>query len=423
MFVTVVRPKMNSKIVLCCDGTWCGKATGTYDSNVKILANTIAEHNLVDGQAHPRPDGHATVCYFEGVGVDGTFEDYLVNGAIAEDIRAKCIEAYKFLVEEFVPGKKIWMIGFSRGAYTVRCVAGMINNFGIVNNEGVTDQTLNDLCNTVYLMYRSRDPLYAPKGASALEFRQAYSYGYDYPPIEFMGLFDTVGSLGIPKIDPEVSLSYDFYDQNVSSEVEHVFQGIVTHDRLFAFEPCFARRSPDSHAAQPVEVWFPGAHYDIGRVQFVPLRRGISLEGALRFFQERTNIAGLNIDFTEEYSRDAFEWMAKRIQSIDDGMFNVDPAVAYNAYVIPHHLLLFNPLTKNAYDELYNRIKLIPFVDSIFGKQVIRDRHIPIYNESSFYSSNNLPRQNEYLSGTSGNVSRAFDVRESIEFSPIGWTQ
>lgn len=205
--------------------------------------------------------------------------------------------------------------------------------------------------------------------------------------------------------------------------MEHVFQGLVTHDRLFAFEPCFARRSPGSHAAQPVEVWFPGAHYDIGRVQFVPLRRGISLEGALRVFQERTNIAGLNIDFTEEYSRNAFEWMVRCIQSIDDEMFNVGPAVAYNAYVIPPRLLLFKPLTKNAYDELYRRVKLIPFVDSIFGKQVIRDRHIHIYSKSSFYSSNNLPRQNEYLSGPSGNVSRAFDVRENIGFSPIKWTE
>lgn len=147
MFVTVVRPKMNSKIVLCCDGTWCGKATGTYDSNVKILANTIAEHNLVDGQAHPRPDGYATVCYFEGVGVDGTFEDYLVNGAIAEDIRAKCIEAYKFLVEEFVPGKKIWMIVmplYIRCITTKECVSGCqysvrptstrINSFSLIIN-------------------------------------------------------------------------------------------------------------------------------------------------------------------------------------------------------------------------------------------------------------------------------------------------
>ena len=59
----------------------------------------------------------------------------------------------------------------------------------------------------------------------------------------------TTRSLGIPKIDPGVSLSYDFYDQNISTEVEHVFQALATHERLFAFEPCFPRRKELNRSA------------------------------------------------------------------------------------------------------------------------------------------------------------------------------
>lgn len=408
---------MVSKVVVCCDGTWCGEATGTSTTNVKIIASAIAGEGLASGVSVTRLDGYATVCYFEGVGVGGTIWEYIVNGAIAEDIRDKVIEAYKFVVKEFSPGKKVWMVGFSRGAYTIRCVAGMINNIGIINRHGLSEVVLDDLCHTAYYMYRSRDSQYAPHGTCAQEFKMAYSHDYDYPPIEFMGLLDTVGSLGVPKIDPGTSLSYDFHDQNVSNEVQHVFQALATHDRLFAFEPCFARRRSNT-AVQPVELWFPGAHYDIGRVQFIPFRRGRSVEGALRFVQSKTNVLGLNVCFTQEYSRNVCEWMARCIYGVDNNVLNLP------AFVVPPlPPLLSPPLFKNAYDMLYDKVRWIPFVDSVFGKQVLRDRHVPIYRASLFYANaagNADPES--FLSVPSQNRSRTFDVRQStIAIRPITW--
>ncbi len=421
---------MAQKIVLCCDGTWNGKATGTPDTIVKIFANTIAGQNLNDGIPVGGPN-EPRVVYFEGVGVDGTITDHLVDGAIAEDIRTKCIEAYKFLVAEFVPGKKIWTLGFSRGAYTTRCVAGMINNIGIVNNANLLPEQLDDLCDIAYYIYRSEDPEYAPGGTFATDFKNRYSHALNYPPIEFMGLLDTVGSLGVPKINSGLSLSYDFYDQNISTEVEHVFQALGTHDRLFAFEPCFARRnisnlpvvprSAGGTVRQPVEFWFTGAHYDVGRVRFVPLRQGFSVEGALRFVQSHTNIARLNVSFTEAYSRKVFDWMAGCMNGIDQNILHGNHVAEYDMHIIGDPFFAFSPLRLNAYDELYNRVKWIPFVDSILGRQVLRDRHIPISRPATFYSQNGQPDVLNFRSGILGHRSRAFDVYEATTLNPVIW--
>ena len=79
------------------------------------------------------------------------------------------------------------------------------------------------------------------------------------------GLLDTVGALGVPKITPGVDLSYEFYDQDVSWEVQTVCQALATHDRMSLFTPCFVRRSAkkkhDFYQGTQYnieEVWFPG---------------------------------------------------------------------------------------------------------------------------------------------------------------------
>ncbi len=69
------------------------------------------------------------VKYYEGIGLAGSFQDYIVNGAIADDIAAACTAAYRFIATQFEEGSEVWMFGLSRGAHTVRSVCGMINNW------------------------------------------------------------------------------------------------------------------------------------------------------------------------------------------------------------------------------------------------------------------------------------------------------
>ena len=209
-----VMGKITRKIALFCDGTWCGEATGTH-TNVKILAECFANTaNLSSGQPHRR-DG-LVVVYFDGLGCVGTFSDYVTNGALATDVGMACIDTYAAIVTHFRSPEEgpseVWLFGLSRGAYTVRSVCGMINNWGILSNSKILAAAGNDetaskytsqLCSTVYAQLRSPDEVYKPKNDFARQFKQTYCYDLEKAPlpVKFMGLFDTVGALGVPRID------------------------------------------------------------------------------------------------------------------------------------------------------------------------------------------------------------------------------
>jgi uncharacterized protein (DUF2235 family) len=124
------------KLVVLCDGTWCGRETDT-ESNIQHLARMIGIDMTIDtgpDDIHildARGDS-VQARYADGVGLGSTFLDYLFNGATGNDIAEQCTEAYKYIVENYTTEHEIWMFGLSRGAFAVRCVAGMINNCGIV---------------------------------------------------------------------------------------------------------------------------------------------------------------------------------------------------------------------------------------------------------------------------------------------------
>lgn len=89
-----------------------------------------------------------------------------------------------------------------------------------------------------------------------------------------MGLFDTVGSLGIPTFTGGLGLNYpEFYDEVVSSAVQQVCHLVSIHDRLWAFQPCLARRKGGKRVGIH-EEWIPGCHYDLGRQRFRFWRSG-----------------------------------------------------------------------------------------------------------------------------------------------------
>jgi uncharacterized protein (DUF2235 family) len=110
------------KLVVLCDGTWCGRETDT-ESNIQHLARMIGIDMTID----TGPDDIHTLSargdlvqarYANGVGLGSTFLDYLFNGATGDDIAKQCTEAYKYIVENYTTEHEIWMFGLSRGAFT-----------------------------------------------------------------------------------------------------------------------------------------------------------------------------------------------------------------------------------------------------------------------------------------------------------------
>jgi len=282
-----------TKVMVFCDGTWCGQLTGT-NTNVKILADAVANKPVTSGV--PFKYGNIVGCYFDGEGVEGGFADYILDGAIGGRIKEDCLEAYKFLMREFEKRNghcEAWLIGLSRGSYTVRCVAGMINNCGLISAEtmGTLDPHELDLVvQRAYGYYRDRTERYKPDTPYMQEWRRRHSRTTRRPPVKFMGLFETVGSLGIPALNPGAGVDYygelNFYGKAeegasaVSGEVERVYQALAVHDRCSVFNPCHVKRDKQNDdfsynkgckvvEYKTEELWFPGAHYDLGRQKFM----------------------------------------------------------------------------------------------------------------------------------------------------------
>lgn len=272
------------RVVVLCDGTWCGKNTNTR-SNIFYLASMMG----IDMTRRPAELITPEVCaiYFDGVGMSGDFMSYLWNGALGLQARTECMKVYDFIVKHSVwdasKSTEIWLFGISRGAYIVRSVGGMINNCGIVK-----DSTNDSLISDVYRMYRSPYPQHHPSSEESKDFRRKASYDVK-TPIKFMGLFDTVGSLGVPQFNYNEGSGFDwpqFHDEYVSSAVGKVYHAMALHDRFWAFQPFLAFRK-EKHDVNPdlqiQQRWFPGCHYDLARQEFQFLREGGSTLERLLF--------------------------------------------------------------------------------------------------------------------------------------------
>ncbi|KAJ9621638.1 hypothetical protein H2203_007127 [Taxawa tesnikishii (nom. ined.)] len=273
-----------TRLFIFCDGTWCGRDTQTT-TNIHLLARMVGLNpNGPDSERELYNEEHAFKArYFDGIGLGSSFLAYLFNGATANDIGTMCEQVYTYIVRNYEPGAEIWMFGLSRGSYTVRCVGGMINNCGIINRNlfgsGSGDE-LESLCKAVYRIYCSPYEEDKPQSKQTGDFRKAVSWDVK-TPIKFLGLLDTVGSVGIPTLEAGNGPVYPtLWDQVVSSEVENVYHAVSLHDRLSLFQPCLTQRNKFSHT-KIYECWFPGCHYDLGRQKFNFFRAGAAARKAV----------------------------------------------------------------------------------------------------------------------------------------------
>jgi hypothetical protein len=407
---------MIKKIIVLCDGTWCGNITGTI-SNIKIIADLISNKNYKKNNTFI--NDNIIGQYFEGIGIEGNFSEYIINGAMALDIKKECIKVYNFIVDNFDNNSEIWMFGLSRGAYTIRCVAGMINNCGILDKSKSNEEDRdNILFEEIYKIYRSKNKNDKPNSIETIKFKNKFSHITNKPPIKFMGLLDTVGSLGIPKIKSGLYLEYEeFYDQNVSGEVQNVYQALSIHDRLSLFEPCFIRRNKldnqfiynygknknnaDFINYNTKEVWFPGAHYDIGRQRFVFTRKYNNffeklIHNILNYF----NI--FVIEPNNEYADYVLKWMIELIKETDSSLLKKT-----NEQKLKNELIFSGDI----YDKFMNIIKLIIghflriFFIQILNQQLLRDRRIVPYYDANFC---NCPKK--YLKSSNKYKSKTYDT-------------
>lgn len=171
------------------------------------------------------------------------------------------------------------IFGFSRGAYTARAIAGLIGDIGLLTKEG-----LPYLAEVFRDVQHQHDPHYRPKNPD-LPFRDKPSFSdpaYNRElvrrglthldvPIKVVGVWDTVGALGTPKIgwlqrsglQSRSMKELAFYDTSISDSVEYAFQALALDERRFAFQPSLWEKHEGNRTTLR-QVWFPGAHANIG---------------------------------------------------------------------------------------------------------------------------------------------------------------
>jgi uncharacterized protein (DUF2235 family) len=175
---------MPKNIVICCDGT--GNEVNTNLSNVLKLYRIL------------RKDEDQLVFYDPGIGTLSSNDAWsrLKNEAkvifgllTGYGLDQNILDAYGFLVDHYIEGDQVYLFGFSRGAYTVRVLAGLLQLVGLLGPE---QKNLNSYGLTAYKTAAERDQF-------EVAWRFARVLSTKRTPIQFLGVWDTVSSIIIPR--------------------------------------------------------------------------------------------------------------------------------------------------------------------------------------------------------------------------------
>lgn len=237
---------MKKRIVICADGTWSRPEKNTkkdFPTNVLKLARAIQP---VGADNTPQQ-----VFYDWGI---GSYYDPIVGGATGKGLHKNIMDDYRYIVQNYAPDDEIYLFGFSRGAYTIRCLCGLINNCGIIKRPDAA------LIQKAFDHYKNSKPEYAPKGQASIDFRNVHSH--PSREVKFVGVWDTVGAMGIPVSFLGFLESKDeFYDSKIGSNVKIARHALAIDEHRADFKPTIWAPKPGMDMEQ---VWFPGAHCDIG---------------------------------------------------------------------------------------------------------------------------------------------------------------
>jgi uncharacterized protein (DUF2235 family) len=244
------------RLVLFLDGTWNTVTDNTNVYRMKSLCLTCADQ---------------VVYYSAGVGTQ--YGEKFTGGIWGYGLDAEVIQAYEWLVDNYAPDDRIFVFGFSRGAFTARSLAGFISKCGLLKPGGPMSLT------QLYARYRKRispsiRSLHSVEGGDlSLEDQWLKKYSMAIP-LWFQGVFDTVGALGVPFGNiPVISRSnYGFLETDLRINDSRAYHAIAIDEHREAFAPTLWTKpvtagvySPAPRQLEDVEQrWFVGAHADVG---------------------------------------------------------------------------------------------------------------------------------------------------------------
>lgn len=257
---------MPKNIVVCCDGT--GNEIGSAITNVLKLFRALEKNS---GQ---------TVYYRPGVGTIALSDAWrgfrqkvveFLGLAAGLGLDDDVLSAYRFIGEHYEPGDKIYLFGFSRGAYTVRVVAALLHMLGMLPRDQLN---LADYALTAYKRASGAASISQSEDAVQLVWEFGRLTGAKPVPIEFVGVWDTVASMIVPRLNGPGFRLLTFRHTRTNRSVKCFRQAMAIDERrrmfrLNAWTPQQVFRpnpyDPHSDVAQDIaEMWFAGVHADIG---------------------------------------------------------------------------------------------------------------------------------------------------------------
>lgn len=277
---------MARKLVVCCDGTWNVPAQKTnvyrtYDFLRERLGHPaeVADTKrgtVVCSGTSPKGD-EVFLFYDQGIGTKP--ETRYVDGVLGGGLSKNVIDAYQFLAEHYVDGAEIYLFGFSRGAYTARSVAGFIAAAGLLKDarRGAIERAYFERYAIEGTLHARADAEQSLRDRIKGELSDLWHRVIDDAPrhdgvkIQFVGVYDTVGALGVPLSDDAIRKLNQpfvgFHDMRLGDLIEHAAHALAADERRKPYVPSLWVGPSGSKLRDGqtlLQVWFPGVHSDIG---------------------------------------------------------------------------------------------------------------------------------------------------------------
>ncbi len=291
---------MPKNIALFIDGTW-NRPMGETDTNVRKLYEDATKNGGPNQVTH----------YMSGVGTEiGDNENIppfvkvakitrglgflprrvrnVLGGAFGWGTSFKIKEAYAFLCADYEHGDHVFIFGFSRGAFAARSLAGFVEQVGLLYRDQI------DLVEEAYAQYESpseerrnklQESVYSMAGRTG-----PFVEGENALPIYMIGVWDTVGALGIPRREADMPAYFtEFHQTELPRNVTHARHALALHELRQKFEPLLWMGHQPWQSLK--QVWFPGAHADVGGGY---LERYLS-DAALQWMAKEAKKVGLSL--------------------------------------------------------------------------------------------------------------------------------
>lgn len=247
-------------IVLFFDGTWNSETHSEDYTNIHKMKEAVIEATAA---VVPSGMGAPRLFYDPGVGTLGPIDKYL-GGIFGFGLSENVRQGYRYLSQHYDPGRgegesgdPLFVFGFSRGAFTARSLAGFVAASGLLRPEHCNAKNLD----FAWRYYRTEPKKRMPADRAALE-----ALCHPNVTIRLLGVFDTVGSLGIPtgEFGNWAGTLDQFHDTKIGSAIDVALHAVALDEHRGPFVPALFAR-PDNLKPRPVEqVWFPGVHSDVG---------------------------------------------------------------------------------------------------------------------------------------------------------------